>query len=47
MSFSIKAKFGSSKQKYGGGSGSNVTHHKVLKPDQGKNGSSQNENDIS
>jgi hypothetical protein len=44
MSFDIKAKIGSSKHKDGGGSGSNVTHCKVFKPDQGKNGSSQNKN---
>jgi hypothetical protein len=44
MSSGIKTKIGSSKQKDGGGSGSNVTHCKVLKLDQGKNGSNQNEN---
>jgi hypothetical protein len=40
----LKLKIGFSKQKDGGGSGSNVTHRKVLKLNQGKNGSSQNKN---
>jgi hypothetical protein len=47
MSYSIKTKIGSSKQKDGGGSGSNVTHCKVFKPNQGKNGNRQNKNDNS